>query len=90
MQLLLSIEPKLAFYMTVDDRTARHFDAAMARRLLSYTTGWRFDREHWLLVSLTSSDAGLAILDDETKAQQVADYAEDLYARNPTSSRGNG
>ncbi len=90
MQLLLSIEPKVAFYMTVDDRTARHFDAAMARRLLKYTAEWRFDREHWLLVSLTCSDRGLAILADERNAQKVADYAEDLYARNPTSSRGGG
>ena len=90
MQLLLSIEPKLAFYMTVDNRTARHFDAAMAQRLLRYTAAWRFDKEHWLLVSLTSSDEGLAILADETNAQNVADYAEDLYARNPTSSRGGG
>ena len=90
MQLLLSIEPKLAFYMTVDNRTARHFDAAMARRLLRYTAEWRFDKDHWLLVSLTSSDQGLAILADETNAQKVADYAEDLYARNPTSSRGGG
>ncbi len=82
MQLLLSIEPKLAFYMTVDDRTARHLDAAMVRNLLGYTESWRFDKEHWLLVSLTSSDRGLAILANETDAQKVADYAEDLYARN--------
>ena len=90
MQLLLSMEPKLAFYMTVDNRTARHFDAAMARRLLIYTAQWTFDREHWLLVSLMCSHEGLAILADETNAQKVADYAEDLYARNPTSSRGGG
>ncbi len=90
MQLLLSIEPKVAFYMTVDNRTARHLDAAMARNLLRYTAGWRFDKEHWLLVSLMCSDAGLAILANETNAQKVANYAEDLYARNPTSSRGGG
>ena len=64
----------------------------MARHLLRYTAEWRFDKDHWLLVSLTSSDQGLAILADETRrdAQKVADYAEDLYARNPTSSRGGG
>ena len=90
MQLLLLLEPKIAFFMTVDDRTAGHFDAAMAQRLLRYTADWRFDKEHWLLVSLTSSDQGLAILANETNARKVADYAEDLYARNPTSSRGGG
>ncbi len=87
MQLLLSLEPRIAFYMTVDNRTARHFDAAMAKRLLRYTAEWRFDKKHWLLVSLTSSAQGLAILANETNAQKVANYAEDLYARNPTSSR---
>ena len=87
MQLLLSLEPRVAFYMTADDRTAGHFDAAMAKRLLRYTAEWRFDKEHWLLVSLTSSAQGLAILANETKAKKVANYAEDLYARNPTSSR---
>ena len=90
MQLLLSLEPRLAFFMTVDDRTAGHFDAAMARLLLKYTAEWRFDRKHLLLVSLMSSKQGLAILGNEKKAQKVANYAEDLYARNPTSSRGNG
>jgi flagella basal body P-ring formation protein FlgA len=34
-----------------------------------------------------SSAQGLAILADEKKAQKVANYAEDLYDRNPTSSR---
>ena len=83
MQLLLSIEPKLAFSMTKDNRTASHFDAAMARRLIKYTAEWRFDEQHWLLVSLTSSDRGLVILANEDDAQKVANYAEDLYARTP-------
>ena len=87
MQLLMSLEPRIAFFMTADDRAARHFDAAMARLLLKYTAAWRFDEQHWLLVSLMSSAQGLAILADEKKAQKVANYAEDLYARNPTSSR---
>ncbi len=87
MQLLLSLEPRLAFYMTADNRAIGRFDAAMARLLLKYTAEWRFDRKHLLLVSLISSKQGLAILANETKAQKVANYAEDLYARNPTSSR---
>ena len=87
MQLLMSLEPRIAFFMTADDRAARHFDATMARLLLKYTAAWRFDEQHWLLVSLMSSAQGLAILADEKKAQKVAKYAEDLYARNPTSSR---
>ena len=44
--------------MTVDDRTTCRIDAAMINRLNKYTKEWRFDREHWLLVSLTSSDRG--------------------------------
>ena len=88
MQLLLSLEPRIAFYMTADNRTIGHFDAAMARRLLKYTEAWRFDEQHWLLVSLMSSAQGLAILADEKKAQKVAKYAEDLYARNPTAPGG--
>ena len=87
LQLLLALEPRIAFYMTADNRTAGHFDAAMAKRLLRYTAEWRFDKEHWLLVSLTSSAQGLAILANETNAEKVANYAEDLYARNLTSSR---
>ncbi len=88
MQLLLSLEPRIAFYMTADNRTIGHFDAAMARRLLKYTEAWRFDKQHLLLVSLTSSAQGLAILANETNAEKVANYAEDLYARNPTSPGG--
>ncbi len=84
MQLLLSLEPRIAFFMTADNRAIGHFDAAMARLLLKYTEAWRFDKQHLLLVSLTSSVEGLAILADEKKAQKVANYAEDLYARNPT------
>ena len=87
MQLLLSLEPRLAFYMTADNRAIGRFDAAMARLLLKYTEAWRFDEQHLLLVSLMSSKQGLEILGNETKAQKVANYAEDLYARNPTSSR---
>ena len=83
MQLLLSIEPKLAFCMTTDDRTTSRLDAAMTERLIKYTNTWRFDQEHWLLVSLTSSERGLAILANEDDAQKVANYAEDLYARTP-------
>ena len=79
----MSIEPRLAFYMTVDDRTTCRIDAAMINRLNKYTKEWRFDREHWLLVSLTSSDQGLATLANEDDAQKVANYAEDLYARTP-------
>ena len=69
--------------MTVDDRTTCRIDAAMINRLNKYTKEWRFDREHWLLVSLTSSDQGLATLANEDDAQKVANYAEDLYARTP-------
>ena len=83
MQLLLSIEPKLSFSMTKDNSTASHFDAAMAKLLIKYTKEWRFDKEHWLLVSLMSSERGLAILANEDDAQKVANYAEDLYARTP-------
>ena len=83
MQLLLSIEPKLAFCMTTDDRTTSRLDAAMTKRLIEYTKEWRFDKEHWLLVSLMSSERGLAILANEDDAQKVANYAEDLYARTP-------
>ena len=83
LQLLLALEPRIAFYMTADNRTAGHFDAAMAKRLLRYTAEWRFDEQHWLLVSLTCSERGLAILANEGDAQKVANYAEDLYARTP-------
>ena len=83
LQLLLSIEPKLAFCMTMDDRTTSRLDAAMTERLIKYTNTWRFDKEHWLLVSLTSSERGLAILANENDAQKVANYAEALYARTP-------
>ena len=83
MQLLLSIEPKLAFSMTKDNSTASHFDAAMAKLLIKYTKEWRFDCEHWLLVSLTSSARGRQILANEKDAETVANYAEDLYARTP-------
>ncbi len=87
MQLLLSLEPRIGFFMTADNRAVGHFDAAMARLLLKYTAEWRFDNQHLLLVSLMSSKQGLAILANETKAKKVANYAEDLYARNPPSSR---
>ena len=83
MQLLLTLEPKIAFYMTRETSATSHFDAPMARRLIKYTTEWRFDEEHWLLVSLTCSERGLAILANEGDAQKVANYAEDLYARTP-------
>ena len=62
----------------------------MAGRLIKYTAEWRFDKEHWLLTALTCSLKGLEVLANEGDAQKVAKYAENLYARNPTSSRGGG
>ena len=64
----------------------------MAKRLIKYTAEWRFDKEHWLPTALTCSLKGLEVLANEGDAQKVAKYrdAENLYARNPTSSRGGG
>jgi hypothetical protein len=83
LQLLLTLEPKIAFYMSRTNSANGIFDAPMARRLIKYTTEWPFDEQHWLLVSLTCSERGLAVLANEVEAKKVADYAEDLYARTP-------
>ena len=90
LQLLLTLEPKIAFYMTRENSATSHFDAPMARRLIKYTKEWRFDEQHWLLVSLMCNLTGLEILANEGNAQKVAKYAENLYAPNHTSSRGAG
>ena len=86
----MTLEPKIAFYMTKEGSATSHFDAPMARCLIKYTKEWRFDEQHWLLVSLTCSLKGLEILANEGNAQKVAKYAENLYAPNHTSSRGAG
>ena len=83
LQLLLSLEPKIALCMTKTCRTTSCFDAPMAKRLLKYTADWRFDEEHWLLEALTCSLKGLEILANEGKAKNVAEYAENMYARTP-------